>query len=119
MTAPFLRWNIDEVKSLLRFTGGSLPTLDNRITPIATYLPSAEDWAWAWANDAFPDHARLKASRIKALSTKTGYVIFETAFFRAKPMDIDELCALALHELNGRTVFKVKDREPWVYYIVD
>ena len=34
-------------------------------------------------------------------------------------MDIDELCALALHELNGRAVFKVKDREPWVYYIVD
>jgi hypothetical protein len=103
----------------LEFSGTEGECCIYSVTPIATYLPEEEEWAWAWANDAFPSRSRRKSARIKELSLKTGYNVFATPCFRASATDIDELCALALQELDGLAVFKVKDQKPWSLYVVE
>jgi len=119
VVAQFGQWNIDNEQSTLEFSGAEGQSCIYSVTPIATYLPEEEDWAWAWANDAFPSLSRSKSSRVKELSPKTGYQVFATPHFRASAVDIDELCALALQELNGLAVFKVKDQEQWSLYVVE
>jgi len=117
--ASFTSWNINEASDALTFTGESQPSLTVQITPVATYLVAKNEWAWAWANDGFPAPCRDKAARIKELSDKTGYKIFQVPFFNANARDIDELCALALSELHGSAIFKIKDQEPWCFYVVE
>jgi hypothetical protein len=68
--ASFTQWNIDETTGALLFTGcgGSRQTFN--VTPIATYMPAIEEWAWAWANESWPEPSRLKSSCLKALSAR-------------------------------------------------
>ena len=119
VVARFNQWNLDNEQSALEFSGVEGESCVYSVTPIATYLPEEEDWAWVWANDAFPSRARRKSARIKELSLKAGYNVFATPCFRASATDIDELCALALQELDGLAVFKVKDQKPWSLYVVE
>lgn len=115
--APFDAWQIDEDSGTLSMTGPACST-SFPITPIGTYLPESESFCWAWANDAFPEASRQGASRIKSMSDRTGYGIFERAQFRASGAELDELCALALLALQGTAVFKQKSDTPWVFYVV-
>ncbi|WP_128003587.1 DUF6882 domain-containing protein [Piscinibacter defluvii] len=115
----FTQWNLVEEKCSLEFSGSHAQSRVFPVTPVATYLPKEQDWAWVWANDAFPRLSRSKSSVLKGLSLKTGYKIFETPYFRASTTDVDELCAVALHELNGTAVFKIKDQSPWGLYVVE
>jgi hypothetical protein len=115
----FSQWSIDDEQGTLEFSAAGGQSSIYSVTPVATYLPEQEDWAWAWANDAFPSLSRSKSARIKELSLKTEYKIFTTPYFRASTTDIDELCALALQELNGLAVFKIKNQEPWSFYVVE
>lgn len=117
--ARFSQWRIDHESMNLHFTGTEVQTQTFQITPIGTYLPAQEDWAWAWGNDAFPEACRNRASRIQGLGAMTGYGIFETSHFRASLNEVDELCAFSLQVLNGVAVFKVKDDTPWVCYVVE
>jgi len=117
--ASFTSWNINEASDALTFAGEAQQPLTVRITPVATYLVAKKEWAWAWANDGFTAPSRSKAARIKNLSDKTGYKIFQVPFFNANAQDIDELCALALSELHGSAIFKIKDQEPWCFYVVE
>lgn len=117
-TNDYASWSIDgetSTLSLVRETGESIRF---SVTPIGTYLPDEESWAWAWANDAFSEVSRLRSERIKALSDQTGYKIFTIPSFRASQGDVAELCALALRKLAGDAVFNVKDSSPWAYYVV-
>lgn len=118
VVAQFSQWSIDDQSQSLHFIRTDAQTQVFQIIPIGTYLPMEEEWAWAWANDAFPDACRNGASRIKDICAKTGYKIFETSHFRTNTNDVDELCALSLQELGGVAVFKVKHQTPWVYYVV-
>lgn len=117
--APFNSWHIDEEAASLSLTGDGKQDASFQLTPIGTYLPESESFAWAWANEAFPESSRHKASRITELIGRTGYRIFEVPQFLATATDIDELCALALHVLNGSAVFKTKSNVPWVFYVVE
>lgn len=117
--AEYPVWNIDTDQCTLAFSRSSGDSLQFRITPIATYLATSENWAWAWANDAFPDEPRSRSARLRMLSAKTGYGVFESPSFRVAANEIDELCALALYQLEGVAVFKIKDREPWFLCVVE
>ena len=113
----FTAWQMDDDGASLSFSGPSRRcTL--RAAPVGTYMPGIEQWAWAWANDAFPEPLRQQAARLQDLSTKTGYGIFQCPFFRLRRDEIDTLCALALEELAGNAVFKIKDQEPWSFHVV-
>lgn len=117
--AGFSAWNIDEETATLTLTGdGGQATCVYQATPIVTYLPASESLAWAWANDAFPALSRSRAGRVRELALETGYQVFDTPHLRATPSDMDELCALALHHLQGIAVFKTKGQEPWVCYVL-
>lgn len=117
--ASFSSWSLSEDTATLSFTGASVETRSFRVTPICSYLPESENLAWAWANDAFSESARSRSAKIRELTAKTGYQIFEIPHFRANANDIDELCALALQALGGVAVFKAKGETPWVYYVVE
>lgn len=116
--AGFSAWNIDEEAATLMLTGEGGRARVYQATPIVTYLPASESLAWAWANEAFPALSRSRAARVKELAAETGYQVFETPQLRASPGDMDELCALALHHLQGVAVFKAKGHEPWVCYVL-
>ena len=118
-TSPFNSWHIDEEDASLSLMGDGNRSAKFLLTPIGTYLPEIEDFAWAWATEAFSETSRNKACRIKELTEITGYGIFEMPHFRATATDIDELCALALHVLGGAAVFKTKNDVPWVFYVVE
>ena len=117
-TSAFPRWYIDIDSLTLTFEGHSGESLVTSFVPVATYLPSLESWAWVWANDAWPVVARDKAAVLKQLTQTTQYQIFSTAFFRAAPDDIDELCALSVKQLDASAIFKIKDQEPWLFVAV-
>jgi hypothetical protein len=117
--SAFTRWSINQAGDALTFAGEALEPLTLSAMPIATYVVSTRQWAWAWANEGFDETARNKAARIKTLTDKTGYGIFQVPFFNTNGQDIDELCALALLELQGSAIFKIKDNEPWCFYVVD
>ena len=117
-TRVFPRWYIDMDSLTLTFKGDSGESLVTSFVPVATYLPSSESWAWVWANDAWPTVAREKAAALKQLTERTHYQIFSTAFFRVTPDEIDELCALAVKQLDASAIFKIKDQEPWLFVAV-
>jgi hypothetical protein len=116
--AGFSAWNIDKEAATLTLTGDGGRTCVYQATPIVTYLPALESLAWAWANDVFPALSRNRAAQVRELAAQTGYQVFDTPQLRATPSDMDELCALALHHLQGIAVFKAKGQEPWVCYVL-
>ncbi len=116
--AGFSAWNIDEKTATLTLTGDGGRTCVYQATPIVTYLPASESLAWSWANDVFPALSRNRAAQVRKLAVETGYQVFDTPQLRASPSDMDELCALALHHLQGIAVFKTKGQEPWVCYVL-
>src|SRR5262245_37812531 len=80
--SAFSRWRIDTVALTLIFEAHDAKPLVTSFVPVATYLPSAESWAWAWANDAWSDNARNRAAHVKELTQQTQYNIFSTPSFR-------------------------------------
>jgi len=113
------KWHYDLKTCTIKFGGLLFRGQSFNITPIATLLPSSMNWCWVWINDSFPALAREKSSRIKALAARTQYKIFLSAHFDVTFEEIDELCALALMEVGGSGVFKVKDQEPWLFLIIE
>jgi hypothetical protein len=96
-TSGMSRWAIDNASLTLTFDNDRGENLALSFVPIATYLPSQNSWAWVWANDAYSEQARAKASRSFPVSRE----------------EIDELCALSLRHLGAQAIFKIKDDEPW------
>jgi hypothetical protein len=117
--APFSRWQLDLTACTLHFSGDGRDPEILAVTPIATYIPASNNWLWGWANEQVPEAARQKSSRLKLLTGKTQYRIFETASFNVTAEEIDELCALALKELTGQAVFKAKDSAPWLFLVIE
>jgi hypothetical protein len=110
-------WHYEFNTSTIKFSGPSGDTTMH-FTVVGTYLPATSNWCWGWFNDAMPDHVRENSSRIKSLTELTQYHIFSAPHFDVEPYEIDELCALALHHLGGKGVFKIKDQEPWLYLVL-
>lgn len=117
--AAFGKWHHDLDNCTIEFAGDGVETRTESITPIATYMPSADSWLWCWADDALPERAREKSLRLKELNARTQYKTFDSPSFNVSLKETDQLCALALHELKGKGVFKVKDAEPWLFLVVD
>lgn len=117
--ADYSSWNLNEDECTISFLRPNGDSLGYRLTPIATYLHTLENWAWAWANDAFSAESRTRSARLKTLSIVTEHKIFETPSFQVEAQRVDELCALALHQLDGIAVFKVKDDDPWFFYVLE
>jgi hypothetical protein len=113
-TSAVSRWTIDNEALTLTFHNEEGDGFTASFVPVATYLPSQSSWAWVWTNDAYSDRARVEASRLKELTSVTGYKIFSSPSFDAEPHEIDELCALSLKHLGARAIFKIKDDEPWL-----
>ena len=115
--SSYARWRIDDDRALV-LTHDTLAPLSFALTPIGTWLPSARQWAWAWANDAFAQEARDASARLKRLRERTAYAIFDCPHFDADAGDVDRLCALAIDELGALAMFRVADQEPRCYYAV-
>lgn len=111
-------WRTSDSLDRLTLSSDYLDDLDFNLAPIASYVVSAGQWAWAQSMNTWPEHIRANAFDARAFALKTGYRIFETPFFEVTLSDIDELCALALSEQKGRAIFKDKGEERWVFYVV-
>lgn len=116
--AGFESWSIEDEESTLVFASSGGEAERFRIVPVGSYLPDEEDWAWAWAEDAFSDACRREAARMKELSDQTGYPVFSLPSFKADREDVSQICALALHQFDGIGIFNVKSHTPWTYYVV-
>ena len=116
--APYAQWHIEDETAQLAFTSADGRVQTYALTAVATYIPSAQDFAWAWANSAFAGAVIELTPRLRDLYDVTQYGIFHTPSFIATPRELDTLCALALWHLQGHAVFKVKDPDVWVCYVV-
>jgi hypothetical protein len=112
-------WNYELESCQLTLRGDGITSKSFNLIPIATYSPSKQNWMWIWANDSFPSRACEKSARLKLLADKTKYRIFVSPIFNVTLHEIDELCALSLQELNGRGIFKVKQEDPWIFFVVE
>lgn len=119
--SAYTQWAVNDDMSELQLTpaDGAHTTHRFRSVPVCTYLPDAQDFAWAWANDSlFTAAQREVAQALQALADVTGYGIFRTPHFGATPQELDQLCALALHQLKGLGVFKIKSQSPWICLVL-
>ena len=114
--AHFDSWSMSEER--LSFTAQTGESKHFGVIPIGSYLPGNESWAWAWANEAFTNQQRLRASAVRQLASDNGYKIFNNTSFRVPSTDLGELCALARRQLGAVAVFNDKSGNPWVYYAV-
>jgi hypothetical protein len=101
----FSRWHYDLASCMLSLKS-STATVDYPIVPIATYVHSAREWLWAWANDSFPTVAREAAESLKALHKQTEYRIFEAPASTVAENDLEELVAIAIHHLGAHGLFR-------------
>jgi hypothetical protein len=88
------------------------------VIPIATYLPQQHDWLWAWANDSLPSVAQERSAVFRDLFASTQYNLFRQPNWRLTPEEVDEVCAMCLHQVGGKAVFKSKEPENWVLLLV-
>ena len=51
--AAYSQWHIDDDSGSLQLSDECLTARSYPLTAIATYIPAVQDFAWAWANDAF------------------------------------------------------------------
>ena len=119
--AAYTQWTVNDDMSELQLTpaDGAHATRRFRSVPVCTYLPEAQDFAWAWANDSlFTAAQREAAQALQSLADVTGYSIFRRPHFGATPQELDQLCALALHQLQGLGVFKIKSQLPWICLVL-
>ena len=116
--ATYAQWHIEDETAQLAFTSADQRVQTYALTAVATYSPRAQDIAWAWANAAFDGAIAALTPRLRGLYDVTQYGIFHTPSFIATPSELDTLCALALWHLQGKAIFKVKDPDVWVCYVV-
>jgi hypothetical protein len=96
-------------------------TIENVIydmTPIGTHSPTYHSWLWAWANEDFPQPARVASSRIRELHGTTGFRVFITPGISASTTDADDFAALAVHILEARAFFRYPSDGPTLYLAV-
>ena len=119
--SAYTQWSVNEDMSELQLTPADAAHAVRhfRAVPVCTYLPDAQDFAWAWANDSLFTAAQREATQaLQSLADVTGYGIFRRPHFGATPQELDQLCALALHQLQGLGVFKIKSQSPWICLVL-
>jgi hypothetical protein len=88
------------------------------MTPIGTHSVAYGSWLWAWANEDFPESARVASSRIQGLHGTTGFRVFVTPGIGASAKDADDFAALAVHILNARAFFRCPSDGPTLFLAV-
>ena len=119
--STYTQWAVNDDMSELQLTpaDSAHAVRHFRSVPVCTYLPEAQDFVWAWANDSLFTAAQRKAAQaLQSLADVTGYGIFRRSHFGATPQELDQLCALALHQLQGLGVFKIKSQSPWICLVL-
>jgi len=76
------------------------------MTPIGTYSPEYESWLWGWANEDFPEAARVASRQIQALNAVTGFKVFIDPGIGASGADAQEFATLAVHQLGAIAFFR-------------
>ena len=99
---------------------GSLTIGDKRfsMTPIGSFSPEYQTWLWAWANEDFPDAARVPARQIQELHGITGFKVFLEPGIGASSADAEDLAALAVHQLDAIGLFRCPSDGPMLYLAV-
>ena len=72
--------------------------------PIGTWLVDRQDWARAWADDAFPEASRRRSAVLQSFDEAGGQGRFARPSFHAHAEDVGELCVLAVHHLRAYSV---------------
>ena len=88
------------------------------IIPIGTYSPERNSFLWAWANEDFAGSIADSALALKELESEFGFRAFSSKGFPCKQNDLDEILAISMYGLKGRTVFKEKSNNPWLFLCV-
>jgi hypothetical protein len=99
---------------------GSLTIGDTRfrMTPIGSYSPQYLTWLWAWANEDFPEVARVASRQIQGLHCVTGFRVFIDPGSGASPPDALDFAALAVHQLGAIGFFRCPSDGPVLYLAV-
>src|SRR5262249_46783615 len=104
----FQRQVADAARWQFEVTDGSLVIGETcfRMTPIGTFSPEHQSWLWAWANENFPEDARLASQRIQDLHTVTGFQVFLDRGIKASAADAQDFAAMAVHQLGAIGFFR-------------
>lgn len=107
------RWHYDLADTTL-----TVGNLRFRMTPIGTFSETYQTWLWAWANEDFPESARVSSRRIQELHAVTGFRVFLDPGIEASRADAQDLSALAIHQLGAIGLFRCPSQGPELYLAV-
>lgn len=88
------------------------------IIPIGTYSVEYGTFLWGWANKGWGENTQNVAKVLKELHNEFGINAFLQEGFRCKEEELDEILSLSLYGLNGMTIFKIKDEDPWLFLCI-
>ncbi len=88
------------------------------VTPVGTHSPEYQTWLWAWANEDFPEAARVASRQLQSLHTVTGFRVFIDPGIEASSADAQDFAALAVHQLGAVGFYRVPSDGPTLYLAV-
>ena len=88
------------------------------IIPVGTYSKEYGTFLWGWANKGWSENTKNAAIVLKELHNEFGFNAFLQEGFSCKEEELDEILSLSLYGLNGMTIFKIKDEDPWLFLCI-
>lgn len=86
--------------------------------PIGTFSSQYQSWLWAWANEDFPVVARETSRRLQGLYDLTRFQVFRDPGFSVTPEEVDDLVAMAIHQLEAIGSFRCLSEGPTLYLAI-
>lgn len=87
-----------------------------KILPIGSFNTESSTWMWAWANEAFPDFLREKASQLKKLEDVTGFEIFGNKMAEINQDMVWEIAGMSLSLLGFDGVYRGPSKNTQYFY---
>jgi hypothetical protein len=115
--SAYSRWELDEETATLAFFREDGASRTYSVIPIGTWLVDELNWAWAWANEAFPESSRRRSEALRTFDDPSGHARFTQPSFPARAEDVGELCVLAVQHLGGHAQFRTMG-DLRAYYVV-
>jgi hypothetical protein len=110
----------DQPTGVLQFKDGSgKAQVEATVTPIGSFSSKSNTWQWAWANKSIVERLRLKAEKLKELSTLTGIKTFGLPACNADEAMAWEMTAMAVSLLGSLGCYRIPARDLQVFVAID
>src|SRR5882724_5569336 len=114
----FSRFDFDQDKGELTFSGGLAGPLSCKVQIIGTYSGAAQTWEWAWNNPYVDDKLKIDSSTVREFGIKHGIQRLTTATWPARENDGWDMTAIAAHVCGCQGVYRMPSEQIIVFMLL-